>query len=113
MRRGKNDPPVVTGVKKVKTRRLRFKFKPLSLLLLFFIVSILYQLGLGLFGLVVNNYRLVELQKKLVEKNQLIQLLEIEKTRWHTDEFLEKEARKLGLIKEEEPPGAGSEKQEE
>ncbi len=112
MRRRENGLPFAAGTKKVKKRRLRFKFKPLSLLLLFFIVSVFYQLGLGLFGLIVNNYRLVELKKKLAEKKQLIELLELEKTRWYSQEFLEREAQKLGLVKVEELPDYLLEEQE-
>ncbi|NLY88463.1 MAG: hypothetical protein GX085_02420 [Firmicutes bacterium] len=89
----------------VKKRRVRYKFrfKPFSWLVLFITLSILYHLGLGIFGLVVNNYRLAEEKKRLEEKGELIRELQAERDRWYEEDFLEKEAYKLGLIKEEEP----------
>lgn len=88
-----------------KKRRVRykFKFKPLTWLMLFFILSVLYHLGLGIFGLAVNHYRLAEEKKRLEEKRQLIQELQAERDRWYQEDFLEKEAYKLGLVKKEEP----------
>ena len=88
-----------------KRRRVRykFKFKPLTWLALFLILSVLYHLGLGIFGLVVNNYRLAEEKRRLEEKRELIQELQAERDRWYQQEFLEREAYKLGLVKEEEP----------
>jgi hypothetical protein len=83
--------------------RYRFKFKPLSWLVLFIFLSVLYHLGLGIFGLVVNHYRLAEEKKRLEEKSRLIQELQTERDRWYQEDFLEREAYKLGLVKEEEP----------
>lgn len=91
--------PQQTGEK--RRVRYKFKFKPISLLVLFFILSVLYHLGLGIFGLVVNRYRLTEEKKKLEETVDLIQVLQMERDRWYEEEFLEKEAHKLGLVKEE------------
>lgn len=98
-----------------KKRRVRykFKFKPLSWLLLFLILSVLYHLGLGIFGLVVNYYRLAEEKKRLEEKGELIQELQAEKDRWYEEDFLEREAHKLGLVKEEEPDEPAAEENQQ
>lgn len=91
---------------RIKRRyRLRFKFKPLPLLLLLAIISVSYQLFLGAFGLVVNYRRLAEQSRILEEKKRAIHSLKEEKMSWQSEDLIEEEARKLGMIKEGELEG--------
>lgn len=85
-----------------KKYKFRFKFNIITLMIIFFVGSVVYNIFIGLFGLAVNYYRLAEQTKLLNEKVRMKAALEAEKKRWQEDDLLEEEARKLGMVKEGE-----------
>lgn len=78
------------------------RIRPLALVLLVIICSVLYNIILGLYGLTMNYIKLAESEKAIEERSRMKDALELEKENWKSDEFLEEEARKLGLVKPED-----------
>ena len=91
--------PQVRIKKRYHLRLFGYRIRVLSLVLLIIFCSVLYHIIVGLHGLVVNYLKLAESEKAIEERIRMKQALEMEKELWKTDEFLEEEARKLGLIK--------------
>jgi|GEM_PF-1562248 len=98
-----NQPlPRVRTKKRYHLRLFGYKIRPLTLVLLIFLISILYSILLGLYGLTVNYHKLGESKKSIDEKSRYREELQVQKELWQTDEILEEEARKLGMVKEGE-----------
>src|SRR5690554_6806790 len=87
-----NQPlPKVRTKKRYHLRLFGYKIRPLTLALLIFFFSILYNILLGLYGLSVNYYKLGESKKSIAEKSRYREELRIQKELWQTDEVLEEE----------------------
>lgn len=91
--------PCVRIKKRYHLRIFGYRVRLLSLVLLIIFCSVLYHIVVGLYGLAMNYLELAESEKAIEERSRMKQALEMEKELWKTDEFLEEEARKLGLIK--------------
>ena len=93
-------PNPQVGIKKRYYLRIfGYRISLLSLVLLIIFCSVLYHIIVGLHGLVMNYLKLAESERAIEERTRMKQALEMEKELWKTDEYLEGEARKLGLIK--------------
>lgn len=94
--------PYVRIKRRYHLRIFGHRIKPLALVLLIILCSVLYNIILGLYGLTMNYIKLAETERAIEERSRMKEALEQEKEHWKSDEFLEEKARKLGLVKPED-----------